>query len=124
MTPDRPDGADLLRTARTVIQEEWLELLPDEKRLDGLMVLAILSAAERELEDAGGLARRQADRLAELLPDGGDAAALCARIRNGDFDGPDAASRLHALLLADVRDRLSLVNPKYLAAADRDADAG
>jgi hypothetical protein len=120
MTPDRPDGADLLATARSVIEDDWLPLLPAEKRLDGLMVLAILAAAERELADAGGLQTRQAERLAALLPHDGDAAALCERIRTGAFDKPEAARRLHALLLEDVRDRLALVNPKYLAAADRD----
>lgn len=117
MTPDRPDAADLLRTAREVIQSEWMPLLPEDKRLDVLMVLAVLSAAERELADAGGLETRQAERLRDLMPEGGDVADLCARIRAGDFSTPERAAQLHALLLEDARDRLELVNPKYLADA-------
>lgn len=117
MTPDRPESADLLRTAADVLKGEILPLLPEDKTLDVLMILAILGAAERDLSDAGGLPLRQAQRLKATSPSG-DVRALCAAIRAGDFDDGDAADRLHALLMEDVRDRLSLVNPKYLAAAD------
>ncbi|MDW3207548.1 MAG: DUF6285 domain-containing protein [Alphaproteobacteria bacterium] len=117
MTPDRPDSADLLRTAADVLKSEIMPVLPEEKTLDMLMILAILGAAERDLADAGGLAARQEQRLDKIMP-GGDVRQLSAAIRAGDFDEGDAASRLHALLMEDVRDRLSLVNPKYLAAAD------
>lgn len=119
MTPDKPDSADLLRTAATVFKSELLPLLPEEKKLDALMILAILGAAERDLEDAGGLRQRQESRLAEVLP-GGTVENLCAAIRDGAFDEGPAATKLHHVLSEDVRDRLALVNPKYLSAAERD----
>ncbi|WP_421878984.1 DUF6285 domain-containing protein [Pacificispira sp.] len=117
MIVDKPDSADLLRAAATVLKTEILPLLPEEKTLDVLMILAILGSAERDLADAGGLAARQASRLEAVLP-GGDIRALCAKIRDGAFDEGVAAARLHAILMEDVRDRLELVNPKYLSAAD------
>jgi hypothetical protein len=118
MTPDKPETGDLLETAADVMKQVLIPALPEENRLDALMILSILSGAQRDLADKGGLAERQAARLEKILPDGGSVRDLCAAIRRGDFDQGQAANMLHALLLEDVRDRLSLVNPKYLEAAD------
>lgn len=121
MTPDTPNSADLLGTAMDVLKTDLLPLLPESAKLDALMVLAVMAAAERDLQDCfaeTSLTDRQAQRLASLLPAGESVAHLCALIRQGRFDKPKDAERLTAVLLADVRDRLSLVNPKYLASAD------
>lgn len=121
MTPDRPDSADLIALAAEVFKNDLLPLLPKEKTLDGLMILSILGSAERDLKDLGGLERRQEARLSKIMP-GADIANLCAAIREGAFDGGQAAQDLHAILMDDVRDRLTLVNPKYLVAADADGN--
>jgi len=84
------------------------------------MILSIIAAAERDLADAGGLDARQKERLSTLLPPGSTPKDLCAAIRRGDFDGSEEFQSLQAILLEDARDRLMLVNPKYLAAADAD----
>ena len=120
MTPDKPDTQDLLRAAAEVMKKVLIPALPEENRLDALMVLSIMAGAERDLADKGALAQRQAARLQKLLPDGGSIRDLCSAIRRGDFDRGNSAQTLHALLMEDVRDRLSLVNPKYLEAVDSD----
>lgn len=119
MIPDKPDNADLLATAAAVLKDELLPLLPEERRPDGLMILAIMASAQRELVDAGELTQRQEDRLDCLMPGGGSVADLCRAIQNGAYDAPDAAAELCAVLMADVRDRLMLINPDYLEPADR-----
>lgn len=118
MSPDQPSSADLLRTAIAAFKSDILPALPEDKRLEALMILSVMGSAERELADSGGLAARQADRLSSLLPDGGTSADLCRKIREGAFDDGAQARHLHAVLLEDVRDRLSLVNPKYLKISD------
>ncbi|MDF1750596.1 MAG: DUF6285 domain-containing protein [Alphaproteobacteria bacterium] len=120
MTPDKPDTQDLLRAAAEVMKKVLIPALPDENRLDALMVLSIMAGAERDLADNGGLAHRQAARLQKIMSDAGSVRDLCTAIRRGDFDRGESAQTLHALLMEDVRDRLTLVNPKYLEAADSD----
>jgi hypothetical protein len=120
MKPDMPDSGDLLRAAMDVMKRDILPTVPEDKMLDALMILSVMGAAERDLADGDGLAARQAERLKALLPEGGNAADLSDAIRRGTFDAPHEAARLHATLMEDVRDRLSLVNPKYLAAADKE----
>jgi hypothetical protein len=44
-------------------------------------------------------------------------ALLARRVRAGDFDEGPEAEVLHAALSADLRHRLSIANPKYLARA-------
>ena len=119
MTPDTPHTADLLRAAADVFRQELMPLLPDDKQLDALMILAALGCAERDLNDAGGLSDRQTRRMDRIMPAGSTPGDLCAAIRNGEFDDPDAALRLYETLMEDVRDRLSLVNPDYLTTADQ-----
>lgn len=124
MKSDMPDSADLLRTAAEVLKRDILPDLPEERVLDALMILSVMGAAERDLVDSGGLESRQEDRLRDLLPNGGDVRDLSRAIRDGEFDAPDHWAALHAALLADTRDRLALVNPKYLAAADKEPGTG
>lgn len=119
MTPDTPHTADLLRAAADVFRQELMPLLPEEKQLDALMILAALGCAERDLNDAGGLGDRQARRMERIMPTGATAADLCSAIRKGEFDDQDAALRLYETLMEDVRDRLALVNPDYLKTADQ-----
>ncbi len=130
MTPDKPEAGRLLATARAALKDDILPEVPEEKRLDLLMILNILGVAERALADgADRLPDRQAARLDALdVPAGADetarAADLAAAIRAGEWDDPAAARRLHALLSEDARDRLARANPKYLQAVEAEEAEG
>lgn len=118
MTPDKPTSADLLRTASKILKNEILPVLPEEKQLDALMILSVMASAERDLEDHDGLANRQVERLKRLSPGTDGVAELCRDIRSGIYDTPDKAQSLHTILVEDTRDRVSLVNPRYLKTFD------
>lgn len=120
MTPDRPDVTALLATARAVLKDEILPVLPEERRLDMLMVLSAMGLAERALQDStDALPLLQEARLTELVGEKADAAALTQAIRGGDWDAPAQAEQLYRVLVEDTRDRLARANPKYLAALDK-----
>lgn len=94
---DRPDAAELIAIARTVLVEQIQPVLPPGQRLAGLMIANALGIAERALR----------------LPSSGilDAAPLIHAIRSGRHDG-DAS--LHGTLVADARQRVAIANPRYL----------
>jgi hypothetical protein len=110
-TPDKPGGADLLETAARELRERLLPEVPARHRLTLLMALSAMGIAGRELEDSsanesGETAAREAAR------------DLARRIRAGEFDADPNAEALHAALTADVRRRLAIANPTYLAKSE------
>jgi hypothetical protein len=119
---DHPDGAELLRQARSVLLDELLGALPESRRYDVLMVASAMAIAARELE--AGEAGREAERTAleALLGPvsegniegalGGLNRRLAAEIRAGKLDGDP---RVHDILDRDAAARLALSNPKVLA---------
>ncbi|WP_022728133.1 DUF6285 domain-containing protein [Fodinicurvata sediminis] len=120
MTPDRPDVTALLATARAALKDEILPALPEERRLDMLMVLSVMGLAERALQDStDALPLRQEARLAALAGEKADAAALARAIRGGDWDELARSEQLYRALVEDTRDRLARANPKYLAALEK-----
>lgn len=125
MTPDKPEAVRLLETAQTLFKQDILSDLPEEKRLDALMILNILGIAERALDDSADLLdARQTARLTILMGPEGDVATLARQIRAGAWDAPEAARRLHAVLTEDARDRLARANPKYLQAVEAEEGSG
>ncbi|WP_026988214.1 DUF6285 domain-containing protein [Fodinicurvata fenggangensis] len=119
MTPDRPDAAALLATARSLLKDKILPAVPDDRRLDMLMVLSAMGLAERALSDStDALPLRQEARLLALGGEQGGAASLAGAIRAGTWDDPATADPLYRALVEDTRDRLARANPKYLAAFD------
>lgn len=121
MTTDRPEAAALLATARSLLKDEILPTVPDDRRLDMLMVLSAMGLAERALSDStDALPLRQEARLLALGSGQRDAAALAHSIRAGTWDDPATADPLYRMLVEDTRDRLGRANPKYLAALDAD----
>jgi hypothetical protein len=119
---DRPDGAELLRQARSVLLDELLGALPESRRYDVLMVASAMAIAARELEagEAGLEVERTAletllgpaseDNIDGAL--GGLNRRLAAEIRAGKLDGDP---RVHDMLDRDAAARLALSNPKVLA---------
>ncbi len=119
-----PDGAELLRTARTALLEELLPQLPAEMRYTTLMVANAMAIAAREADAGDGHRRHEHTLLRELLeaePDAGVSVGelnrrLASELRAGTFDRQTV--RVGELLLEEIRDRLRISNPKYLKAAD------
>lgn len=99
---EKPDGADLLATARDVVLRELLPSLPPDKAFAARMVAAAIALALREREAA-------------LPSDVPDLAALAAAIRAGAHD---PGTPRHAEVAAFLRDygrlRASVSAPKAL----------
>ena len=123
MTPDRPDVRQLLETAAEALKNDILPAVPADRRVDVLMILNVVGMAERRIDDSGPdpLERRQQERM-DTLSLGLDVEMLAEQIHEGVWDDPEEAALLHEALTADVRDRLSRINPKYLAAYDADPE--
>jgi hypothetical protein len=114
---ERPDGANLLETARDVLLKELLPHLPEAQRFHARMVANAMAIARREG------AADQAPALAALRhalgEPAGDASTLLMRlardIRAGAHDpGTPAHTAVAAALLALTRLRCSVSAPKAL----------
>ncbi|WP_439550272.1 hypothetical protein [Falsiroseomonas sp.] len=100
---EKPDGADLLATARDVVLLEILPALPPEKAMAARMVAAAIA-----------LALRERDAVAPPMP---DLAALAAAIRAGAHDPGTPHHDATAALLRDyARARAAVSAPKALGA--------
>ena len=100
----QPDQRDLLDVARSTFVDELLPLLPQDKRLTGLMVANALGIARRML-DAGDAEES-------------DVAQLCEDIRAGSYDGDDTG-RLRTRLIGRTLVRLAISSPKLVPAAEQ-----
>jgi hypothetical protein len=115
MIPDMPSEEQLLQTARAALKDDILPLLPEEKRLELLMILNALGIAERRIADSQDqLTGRQNARLASLAGVAADAKAFAAQIRSGFWATPEQLQQLWQVLWDDAQDRLARANPKYL----------
>ena len=123
MIRDQPDAAELLAIARTVLREEVAPGLSGEARFNVLMVANAMAMAIRESEHGASLDAEALDDLRSLY-DEPEATAevlstrLAQDIRAGRYDEDAPATALHRLLLADIRRRLVIANPRYLAESD------
>jgi hypothetical protein len=134
MTPDIPDAADLLATAREALLSEVLPALSDERRYVARMIANALAIATREHQLGADATHREIAVWRQLVdatdvpiasPAGADAAgelsglrrAVCGAIRAGRFDEPARAGMLAAALLRTVRDQLANSNPTALQGA-------
>lgn len=97
---DHPDAAGLVAAARACFTAEIQPFLRDDLRVTALMIVNALAIAEREL-------RAPPQGVLDAWP-------LVHAIRGGAHD--DDAT-LHARLLADAQERLSVSNPRYLIRA-------
>lgn len=98
---EKPDGADLLATARDVVLLEILPALPPEKAIAARMVAAAIA-----------LALRERDAVVPGMP---DLATLAAAIRAGAHDPGMPTHEATAALLQDyARARAAVSAPKAL----------
>lgn len=128
---DRPDGQDLLLTAREELMKRVLPELPADLRYSALMIANAMAIAARELGAGQAGDARELAQLQQLVPgealmvaDGAPLQQaltayrkkLCEKIRAGDCDpGKAAHQELLRHLDANVRDKLTVSNPKLLS---------
>ncbi len=114
---ERPDGPELLDTAREVLLNELLPHLPEAQRFQARMVANAMAIARREsmadaapaLAELRALLREPEAEPAALL------AQLCTEIRAGRHDpGTPNHAAVAAALAALVRLRCSVSAPKAL----------
>lgn len=91
MSPDRPNGADLLDVARRALLDEIAPALSGRQRYVALMVANAIGIAQREIAE-GDASRRAWERAASAASIAGDdpIPALAASIREGRHDADPA----------------------------------
>ena len=119
MAQDRPSADNLIDTVRAFLET----LLPDlegDARFRTRVSIHLLGIVARELRDAPGYDREEAERLGALLGGAGDLAALnerlSAAIRRGDFDARWDEVMDH--VRKTVEDKVRIVRPERLATRD------
>lgn len=114
---ERPDGPDLLRTARDVLLQDLLPHLPEAQKFQARMIANAMAIAAREQEARPEAASAQL-RSVMSMPDGAPGALLsrlAAEIRAGRHDpGTPNHGVVAAALVALVRLRCSVSAPKAL----------
>jgi hypothetical protein len=118
---DHPTAAELLDAVRHFLESELLPCLTDARqRFQTLIAANVLAIAGRELATETDHLREEWLLLGgATLPANGRAAVeernrdLCARIRAGHYDDPDAFRSLAATLRQIVTRKLEVANPRY-----------
>lgn len=108
---DTPSAEQLVESVREWLERDVLAGTTGRLQFHTRVAVNVLAMVERELRLGQGQAAAHAVRLAQLGC--ADDAELAARIRDGAFDG--RLEEVRELVLADVRDKLAVANPKYLA---------
>jgi hypothetical protein len=132
---DRPSVSELLRAVRGFLEDDLVPALEGRRRFHALVAANVLTIVERELGGEEEQLARQWDRLAELFqldPAARPTAArvlrsaildlemrLVERIRAGEADGGDLATRVRAHVRATVVEKLLVANPKHLGGLGR-----
>lgn len=126
---DRPPGPALLDTARRLLLDELLPLLPHDRRLDVLMIANAMAIAGREATAGEGPIQEALVRLVALYGEPVPATAtveeqhaavarldrrLASDIRAGAFDAGTKRDALVEHLKATTRARLAITNPRVL----------
>jgi len=121
---NQPDGQNLLLTARRVLLEEILPILPDDSRYTTMMLANAMGIAARELDAEKRSDLEEEKSLGLFLIEVGvesgqkvdcdNAAMLADLIRQRSI--PDRWQQpLAEMLLALTRRKLQISNPKYLS---------
>jgi hypothetical protein len=118
---DLPTTKDLLVAVERFLEEDVVSELAGRRQFLARVAANALRMAAREMETVDARRARTEEGLADLLGEGvGDSAdamaALAEGVRRGDFDVGEARSRLLVFLRSEVRDKLSVSNPRLLEA--------
>ena len=108
---DTPSAEQLVESVREWLERDVLADTTGRLQFHTRVAINVLAMVERELRLGAGQDAAHAVRLAQL----GCAhdTELATRIREGVLD--DRLDEVRELVLADVRDKLAVANPKYLA---------
>lgn len=129
---DRPTALELLAAVRAFLEDDLVPTLEGRRRFHALVAANVLGVVERELAGEEEQLARQWDRLAQLFgldPSTRPGAVsglreavrvletrLAERIRAGEADGGEFASRVRAHVHATVLEKLQVANPRFLRA--------
>lgn len=108
---DTPSAEQLVEAVREWLERDVLNGTTGRLQFHTRVAVNVLSMVERELRLGAGQAVAHAARLAQLGC--GDDAELAVRIRDGSLD--ERLDEVRELVRDDVRDKLAVANPKYLA---------
>ena len=108
---DTPSAEQLVESVREWLERDVLADTTGRLQFHTRVAINVLAMVERELRLGAGQDAAHAVRLAQL----GCAhdTELATRIREGVLD--DRLDEVRELVLAGVRDKLAVANPKYLA---------
>lgn len=118
----QPDGPELLATARDVLLNELLALLPADKRYEARMIANAMAIATRELQLREQLTQDHSEAIAAFYQQLGlervdpQEATLVEDIRTGALNQSHRAP-LQALLMKLTNLKLQLSNPKRVICA-------
>jgi len=122
---DKPDSAELLAAARDLMRQRILPALPETERYNGLLIVAAIAIAARELLAGDHAETAERAGLAALL-DGSELSLLdlsrefARQIRSGVFDAPGRQREQALRVLREATlARLNECNPGYLDPAAR-----
>jgi len=126
---DRPTALELLAAVRGFLEDDLVPSLEGRRRFHALVAANVVGVIERELAGEEDQLARQWDRLAELFglepstrPQAVSAlraavrdleTRLAERIRTGEADGGELASRIRAHVRATVLEKLDVANPRF-----------
>ena len=127
---DQPDGAELLKTARTLLRDQLIPALPADQKYPALMIANAMAIAARQL-DAGDEPLRQQWLTLRLLLDKPDRTVpveretieaeltamnrtVAEQIRNGAADTDhDRRAAIYDYLRQMTRQRVTESNPGF-----------
>jgi hypothetical protein len=109
---DAPTAAQLVEAVREWLERDVMAGTSGRLQFHARVAVNILSMVERELAEADRPLLEHAARLAALGC--ADDAELARRIRSGELD--DRLDEVRSAVWADVRTKLRVANPGYLAA--------
>lgn len=107
---DVPTIEQLVEAVREWLERDVMTSTEGRLRFHARVAANMLAMVERELALGAAQAEAHRARLATLGV--ADDAELAARIRAGDFD--DRYEEVRAVVLATVRDKLAVANPRHL----------
>ena len=108
---DTPSAEQLVESVREWLERDVLAATTGRMQFHTRVAVNVLAMVERELRLGQGQAAAHAVRLAQLGC--ADDAELATRIREGALD--DRLDEVRELVRDDVRDKLAVANPRYLA---------
>jgi hypothetical protein len=107
---DAPSVAEMVEALREWMQNDVMTGTSGRLQFHARVAANMLGIIERELARGPQQLAAHRERLASLGC--ADDAELALRIRRGEFD--DGYEEVRAVVMADVHDKLSVANPKYL----------